>query len=227
MLRAQIFTLSIVVAASGHGLPASLIPIGPFSGQFSEGWESFRPNEKGTSLSNPTLIMGGAAEISHPEMVIFEGPSCGLGSSGSAMPSDGVKALGVLGLAQTAAISFNISIRRFGSYWGAFTSPFDQDIGDPAVFTVGFYDSFDSLIGTETFSFSRTATADGLLEWHGWSSSVPIKRITFTEDQMALDGLQADPVPEPASTAIVALAALLFIKPRRMRQVRHQVASSS
>jgi hypothetical protein len=195
----------------------ALVSVGPFSGQLSETWESFPAShgEPVQYLANPTVIMSGAAAISHPQMVVFDASApVSLGSSGPAQPSDGVHAMTLSGLAQTASISFPNPIVRFGAYWGAVTAPFDPDIGDPAVVNVRFYDSGHALVDNATFTYSRTGYADGLLEWQGWAFSAPISWIEYTEDGPVIDGLQADPVPEPSTLALLAVATTIFLKSR-------------
>src|SRR6185295_17157535 len=122
--------------------------------------------EPETFQPNPSTIMGGAATISNPFMKVFIDNGInefGLGTSGSAQPSDGVKAMGLNRSEQTATITFDLPVSDFGAYWGAATH---STLGDPANISISFFDASDSLIGSEIFSYSRSTQGDGLLEWH-------------------------------------------------------------
>ncbi len=220
MTRAPASALWIFLALPAMTVSAELMPIGPFSGQLTETWESFAATPKGEWLPVPTAIMNGAATISHPQMAVFTSLAPpGLGESGPAQPSDGFKAMVAEELAATVSIVFAEPVVRFGSYWAAQTANQDPNIGNPAQIAIRFYDPADALIGTESFSYSRSQFGDGLLEWHGWSSTIPIKRISYTEDTPVVDGLQADPVPEPTTLVPFALACLWTTsRVRRRRQ---------
>jgi len=77
---------------------------------------------------------------------------------------------------------------------------------------VSLFDSANLLIETRTFDDVRPD--DGVLEWHGWSSTIPIKRLTYTEDFVVVDGLQANVVPEPSSLILLATGSLLLLHRR-------------
>lgn len=194
---------------------ADLALVPAFQGTFTETWESFPTVlQEGYYLPSPTSVMGGRASVLSPSMVIYE-PGIldyGLGSSGYASISDGAKALGSSGFEQSTTIVFAEAMLSFGAYWGAFTHT--QIGGDPAWVSVSFFDESDGLIGTEDFAYSRSEYADGLLEWHGWSSTVPVSRITCTEDGVVIDGLQADPVPEPGVIFLVTFAGAMLLRRR-------------
>lgn len=199
---------------------AALVPILPFQGSLTETWELFPTVlQEGYHLPSPSGIMDGGASISSPRMTVYE-PGLldfGLGSSGYAAVADGTKAMGSNGFEQSTVVVLAEPIVSFGAYWGAFTDT--QFGGDPAWVSVSFFDESGGLIGTELFSYSRSLYGDGLLEWHGWSSTVPIKTITYTEDFVVIDGLQANPVPEPATLSLFVLASLLS---RRCRLQQHR-----
>ncbi|MBU0717193.1 MAG: hypothetical protein KJ749_03010 [Planctomycetes bacterium] len=205
-----------VVAFTAMPAQSDLIAIGPFTGDLTEDWESFPTTPpEGPYLPNPTSIMEGAASLSNPFLAIYE-PGVrdfGLGSSGNATISDGTKGLGIEKLMETAVISFEEPVLRFGAYWGAWTNI--QVGGDPALVTISFFDEVDALVATEVFEYSRSEYEDGVLEWHGWSSTIPIHKITCAEDKLVMDGLQADPVPEPAAASLLILGALLLLRPRQ------------
>lgn len=140
-------------------------------------------------------------------MTIYE-PSVsdhGLLDSGDAETSDGVKGMGIPRRDQTVTIAFADPIISFGAYWGAGTTNLDPGIGDPALFLVSFYDFSGMLLGSKQFTYSRPG--DGVLEWHGWTSDQPISRISYHEDGVAIDGLQAM-VPEPSVCALLLFGLL-------------------
>lgn len=206
--------LTAVFLAPLSWAQADLIPVGPFTGQLSESWESFATSPpEGPYLPSPSTIMGGAATISGAQMAVFQ-PGVfdwSLGSSGYAQTANGTRAFGAGGAGdQTTTILFATPVSDFGGYWGAFTSVYD---GDPALIAISFYDATDALLATQVASYSRPS--DGVLEWHGWSSTVPIKRISFVEHRVAVDSMQASPVPEPTSLLLFAITCLvLSAKPR-------------
>jgi len=207
---------------------ALITPEGPFTGNLTETWESFNTYNVGPSPVNllpaPTTIMGGSATISNPLMIVYSPlliriADFSLVNSGMAQVSDGQKGMGVNAAAQTVTISFSTPVTDFGAYWGAATySASDPANGsDPATVTLLFGDG-----SSDSFTYLKTNT--GVLNWHGWHSTVGISTISYTGDFVAIDGLQANtmPIPEPATWTILALAlpALLkcrYPKPRPMR----------
>jgi hypothetical protein len=199
--------------ASSPAVRADLIPIGPFTGELSEGWESFPTSQgEGDFLPNPTVIMGGAATIWNPFMVVYE-PGVWdftLSGSGYAQTADGAKGMGIDRPQQTTSISFAEPVVRFGAYWAATTGPIN---GDPANISVSFFDEADTPIGSDIFTYSRPH--DGLLEWHGWFSSISVAKVTYTEDRVVTDALQASLIPEPSTCCVALLLLLLLGRARR------------
>lgn len=192
---------------------ADLVPIGPFTGELTEDWESFPlPSGEEDYLPDPSDIMGGGATISNPFMWVYT-PTTGfsLGSSGWASVADGEKAMGLGGASQTAVITFAEPVLRFGAYWGAFTG---SGLGDPAEIGIDFLNEEDELIESTMVEYSRSEYDDGLLEWHGWVSTVPIQKIIYSEDGVAIDGLQASFIPEPSSLVLLVLGTTLFLQSR-------------
>jgi hypothetical protein len=208
------------VAGAAH---AGIISIGPFAGSLTETWESF-PNYtvpvRPTLLPNPTAIMGGAAMISHPFMAVYE-PTVSLAffdlnTSGFAQVADGSKGIGSHSIAslsssRTTTITFLSPISAFGAFWGALTG---GGIGDPNTVVLDFFDVFGNPIGTDSFAYSHSSLGDGRLDWHGWQSSIPVGSLTYTGDFVAVDGLQADAVPEPGTLLLLGsgLASILALR---------------
>ena len=207
---------TFLAGLAAHG---SIAPIGPFTGSLQESWESF-PNafdDPDTFMDDPTTIMGGAASISNPLMVIYEPgvATFSLLDSGNAGIVDGDKGMGLNAATQAATVEFAAPVTSFGGYWGAVTgSPFPN----PATVSFDFFDGANNLIDSKSFTYSRTGIGDGLLEWHGWSSTVPIKSLTYTGDYVVNDYLQANPIPEASTYALFGLGTLgLMVWRRRKR----------
>jgi hypothetical protein len=184
-MKTKLLLLALIMfsalASTGQ---AQLAILSPFPGQLSESFESF-PTSFTTS---PLSIMGGAATVQTPESIsIYEASSWifSLGSSSENAPgvcalgADGPRGLGLeygFGLAQ-ATITFTNPVNAFGGFWGAGTSE-----TNPATITVSFFDATKQLIGVpQTFTYLRSS-GDGMLEWHGWSSDVPIAQVMLIVD---------------------------------------------
>ena len=190
---------------------ATLSSIGPFSGSMSETWESF--NDYLTTnfhyLPDPTSIMGGGATISSPRMAVYNpntAANFGLGSSGSALISDGVHGMGLDNPAQTATITFANPVGDFGAYWGANTPP------NPSTVSLAFSDG-----SLANFTYDHSSGNPGVLEWHGWHSTVGITSVSYSGDYVVVDGLQANPVPEPGMALLGALGVGLALSRRPKR----------
>jgi len=214
---------TVVAAGIAAAASAQITPIGPFSGQMSETWESFtnyvnNPNFYEDAFG-PISTFGGAASVSSPfsgqggVIVIYEpiaGATFGLGSYGSAQVSDGTKGAGVnTGFpAAPMTINFNTPIVDFGGYWGAADIFGNQTV--PIVFD--FYDASGGLIGSVTEQFGNKS--DGSLDWHGYNSAVPVSTVVVTGDYLVNDGLQAN-VPTPAAGLVLGFAGLAAARRRR------------
>ena len=193
-MKRKTFLAAVLLAAC----PANLVlggglgEIDPFAGDFSETWEAFQNynDNPNVFLDDPTSIMDGMASIANDAMLVYEPgvANFGLGSSGPAQVSDGVKGMGLNAGPSTAVITFATEIFSFGAYWGAATR---SGFPDPAVITVAFYTPGGGLIGEVEFQYSHSDSGDGVLDWHGWSSGAAIGRIEYTGDFVVIDGLQA------------------------------------
>lgn len=170
--------------------PLTSIP--PFVGDFTESWESFRHYLDPTFHNEPSPITIFGAEAlaidAANEMYIYQPglASWGLSSSGFAQVSDGIKGMGQNTQAGIVRIEFVEPVSSFGAFWAATT-----DFSDPTTVSLAFRDVSGNLIGAPNFTYTRSAQGDGLLEWHGWRSGVPVKSVTYSGDFVAIDGLQA------------------------------------
>jgi hypothetical protein len=82
-------------------------------------------------------------------------------------------------------------------------------VTDPNMVTVQFFDAANSLIGVESFNYGLSTSPNGVLDWHGWTSSTPFSRVSFSTPRggILFDGLQANQassgaVPEPTTLAL-------------------------
>jgi hypothetical protein len=152
--------------------------------------------------------MGGFASIANPWMLVYQptaGDSFNLQGNGLAKTSDGVKAMGVDSTPATATITFDAPISSFSAYWGATDGFFGSDN-----ITVNFSDG-----SSETFDYDPIPTGSGNLEWRGWSSTTGLTSVTYSGNFIAIDGIQATPVPEPAALAILTTGAVVSLRRRR------------
>lgn len=206
-LRISFLTTLAALVILSIALPAMacVSATGPFTGTWQETWESF-PNYVDMNygyLSNPTEIFGGNATISNGCMCIYQ-PDAGATwwlDATSTNVADGEKGMGLNNIDQTAYISFKSPVDSFGAYWAAI-------FGNTVSLT--FYDVSGRAFDTESFDYPGIIGNNGCadLEWHGWNSEIPVSGISYTGDYVAIDGLQANPVPEPSS--FLALAGGLF-----------------
>lgn len=229
MLRAMICFAFLAVLNLTLTTHAGIMPTGVFTGQYSETWESFDNFGNYNAISylpSNTTILGGIAQIVHPRMVIYEEADpvgYGLVTSGDfAQVSDGIRGMGTdnsqffPNIDTTARINFLTPVIAFGGYWGGETG---QWAPDPAPIEVRFYDVSNNLIGSDTFFYTRSQQFDGLLEWHGWQSTVAIGAIEYTGSFVVNDGLQANTVPEPSSVCVLgALLASHLLRRRKRSQ---------
>jgi hypothetical protein len=206
--------LFVVFASSSEAiLRAQLIPIGPFSGSAAETFESFQ-----SGFTNaPLVIMGGAASVQStvgavtiPEPGNYNfslGSSSASAAFGSVVAADGGKLLGFedSSAGATMNVVFTNAVKAFGGYWGAGTIA-----GSPATLSFTFYDAADVQIGSpQTVSYVRLQ-GDGQMEWHGWFSSIPFKRVKVTcvtINTMVMDSFRAGAMGFSVLTSIAPLNA--------------------
>ena len=161
---------------------AQLYPINPFSGVVTESFSSFAPG----FLTPPLTIMNGAASVQTTATIGSSSPlnhyfSVGDSSANalntSVVAADGTNFLGVengLGLG-SMDIVFTNTVKAFGGYWGA-----TSDSNSIATLTFTFFDAGNQQVGPPQAVTYFRASGDGVLEWHGWFSSTPFKKVTIT-----------------------------------------------
>jgi len=236
-----------VVLASAIGIwslaaPASNAQIsstGPFVGTLQESFEGFKDfvtNLPTVFEPSPASVFGGAATLSESNvnhsLFVFK-PSTAvdfrLWSSGpDAMPNQGLQGMGVANTNDDSIFTFSGPIVAFGGYFGARTgtNPLNenQSVADPATFAISFFDVFNNQVGaTQNWTYSRTGFADGLLEWHGFTSTSAFSKVVVSSPNTlyAYDNLQATSVPEPGvMVSLIGAGTVggMFVIRRRRRQ---------
>jgi hypothetical protein len=129
------------------------------------------------------------------------------------VPPDGQNFLGIAdGQNPNATIDvvFTNTVTAFGGYWGAGT----LDSNSPATIMFTFFDAADQQIGLpQSISYNRPS-GDGIIEWHGWSSGTPFKRVRVTATTiftLAADSIRAGASGFSVLTSIAPLLANQYL----------------
>jgi hypothetical protein len=211
----------------GSSAMAQITATGPFTGTFSETWESFNnytipPSTSPNYLSSPTSVFGGAATISNSFMAVYEPNAAAgfsLGLNGDALVADGAKGMGIDDSSSSSTtITFASDVSAFGGYWGNY----GLTLGGGST-TLTFFDASGNVLGSDSFLYDHTATSNGVLDWHGWQfAGAGIRSLTYQVILIVNDGLQASsasvaPIPEPEIYAMMlaGLGILGFAARRR------------
>lgn len=217
MMR-QLALIAVAVCISSDAAGA-IVPIPVFTGQFSEGFEGFANGNVAGSAKNqsgPTAILAGHGTLSGvnptftnlaPLYVWNSKGGFNLGLNGVAIPFDGQKGVALQSVEPSfdavGRIDFAAPVTDFGGYWvHAKTATLETPV------TVKFYDNKNATIGSETVVYDTAL--QGISQWAGWSSNIPISAIEFTGFYAAVDGVQINLVPEP-DARLMCLAALCMI----------------
>jgi hypothetical protein len=202
----------IMLAKPCYNHAQSVISTGPFTGTYSESFESFPDyyHSDPAILPESTSIMGGFASISsaNHDMIIYntsDGASWGLGLIYAGV-SDGLQGLGLNSTGDTLTIDFNSPVTAFGGYFAA------DGFGMSPLLTFNFSDG-----SSGSYNYSDP---NGTLDWVGWESSAGINSVTISGNYIAMDGLETV-VPEPTTLALFGLAGSLVLAAARYNKSRH------
>jgi hypothetical protein len=185
-LKSAVVTGVSLLGLSVFYVNAQLVSLNPFNGQLIESFDQFTA---GTTTA-PIVIMNGAATVQTAAKVSFDQPlviNFQLGDSSAnapgqcAVPADGLNLLGfekdptaiaIHGIVMN--VMFTNTVNAFGGYWGAGT------LGNSAAIIFTFFDAADQPIGAPQSILYQRLSGDGVLEWHGWYSTTPFKRVNVT-----------------------------------------------
>ena len=208
---------SAILAVPSAFAMAQLSSVGPFTGDHSEGFESFTNSASAGHYQSMSIFGGFGTLDSSPlnaeHMYVFNpglSVTWGLGPLGLASVNSGAQAVGFEDVSanpsgnQNGVITFSSTVTSFGGY-------FALENSSPAV--LRFLDNAGAQIGTDQLLISGTATP----AWQGWSSTVGIKsvQVLSTDNYLVMDDLQINTVPEPASMAALGLGALALLRRKR------------
>ena len=184
MKNSLTFAVLYAFATLAPAARAQLTSVSPFPGYLSENFESF-PTSFTTS---PLSIMGGAASVETLDGIsIYQAFSWNFHLGSSSENAPGTCALGAngpRGLAleygpgqAQATITFNNPVNAFGGFWGGGTAE-----TNPMSISIKFFNAANQVIGMpQTFTYLRPL-GDGMLEWHGWASTVPVAKVMLIAD---------------------------------------------
>jgi hypothetical protein len=223
-----LFSVMLLACVSHAVARAGVIPMGEFSGEFSEGFESFAAGEipgPQTNLAGPKQILRGHAMLTGVNPVYPVNPFYIWDSVGgfsiddltsdeghvTAVPFDGTRGLSlqtVISVNPIARIDFQLPVFEFGGYW---VHAVTRETSGPISLT--FFDEDGATIDSVDFYYDY-AHLHGASQWFGWSSMSPIRTIEFTGPWAGVDGIQINTVPEPIALG-VAVFMWLVSAPRR------------
>lgn len=210
-------TILLAAAVAAASLAsAQITPIGVFSGSLSDDFESY-PNYNSGAFEILD-VMGGAAtfESNLPEidqMWIYEpgaGATWGLGNNGAATVHGGGKGLGLFrnvfpNEPIDVTLTFDTEVFQFGGWFAS-----DDSVNNEVHLT------FRDAGGVQIGAMQIVSTPSSEMVWFGWESAVPVKSIDFTNNiAPAMDDIQANPVPEPATLAVIGLGLTALLARRR------------
>jgi len=203
-----IYAFTLVKPCNNHA--QGVLSVGPFTGTYSESFESF-PDYFQQGLPETSGIMGGFAFISsaHHNMAVYNpsaGAIWGLGTILAGV-SDGLQGLGLNSADDSLTINFSSPVTGFGGYFAA-----DNYAGMSPLLTFNFSDG-----NSGSYYYSDP---NGTLAWVGWDFSVGVNSVMIGGNFFAVDGLQAT-VPEPTSFALFSLGGLVVFAVGSYRKSRN------
>lgn len=230
-----IFIIGVLHSYSTESVANSgIVPIPPFAGSFSEGFETMYAGEVPGSqpnLAGPFDILGGQGLLTgvnteYPVNPFYVWNSIGGFSLDDltvpeghveAVPYDGLQGLHlqtVRSYDPVGRIDFKNPISRFGGYW---VHAVTRNTNGPI--TLMFLGQDDILIDEVEFYYDYVHLR-GISQWFGWQSANPVFAVTYTGPWASVDGIQIDPIPEPTSLALFSITAVMLgISRCRVRQV--------
>jgi hypothetical protein len=158
-------TLMVALASGlmiGAAVNADVTPIGPFTGEQFENFESLQPPG---GYPGPFTILGGHATINDQLANTFVFATVVSSASTNWVnffPYDGF----LMGLVPTGwtVITFDPPVKRFGGYIGS--------SGAQSGGTITFKDAANNVLSSDPFTITPLQWG-----WYGWQSDVPIARI--------------------------------------------------
>jgi hypothetical protein len=200
-MKKLVVFLAPFAAMAAH---AQIVPMGPFTGAHSEGFESgsawmFTPQQSGfNGTATFKSVSGGGSLHTTNGWTYYT----------TVMKRSGDRLMGTIGDSYT--IEFQGAVNQFGGYFG---SNFHTPNG-----TITFFDASGAVIGSPT----TLLAPQGTWEWNGFSSTVGIKKIRIDGIQgnngaIMADDLQVQAVPEPATLSAVGLGAAAMLRRRKKK----------
>jgi hypothetical protein len=197
----RLFVIGIVLLVAGASNASVVVPITPFTGQYSEGFESLHPVG---GYPTPMTILGGHGTfddtVAHYCQLAISLWSASTGAY--IYPYQGSLMMG--SVTGWAAFTTTEPMSQIGFYMGTSDIPWNSSI------------TFRGAGGVVIDSFPLTIPS-GPWKWYGWQSSVPFTNVEVhcTPNPgvpLVFDNLQVSFVPEPASLCLLALGAALLVR---------------